>query len=123
MLDFLTRWPELKSLKAARPASLRAFYAAHNSRHAGVIAGRLTLIDKARALTEDRAVIEPAMLEVKMLVDLLRPLQQNIALIEEHISKASKPIPRRICSVDCRGRDRQRRPVYSPPSHGPLSIP
>jgi transposase len=88
MLDFLTRWPELSSLKAARPATLRAFYAAHNSRHTEVVAGRLALIAKARALTEDRAVIEPAMLEVKMLVDLLRPLQKNIALIEERIAEA-----------------------------------
>ena len=62
MLDFLTRWPELKSLKAARPATLKAFYAAHNSRHAAVVAERLALIAQARALTEDRAVIEPAVL-------------------------------------------------------------
>ena len=88
MLDFLTRWPELKSLKAARPASLRAFYAAHNSRHADVVAERLALITEARALTEDRAVIEPAILQVKMLVDILRPLQNNIALIEERIAEA-----------------------------------
>ena len=93
MLDFLTRWPELRSLKAARPATLRAFYAAHNSRHAEVVAGRLALIAKARALTEDRAVIEPAMLEVKMLVDLLRPLQKNIALIEERIAEAFEAHP------------------------------
>jgi len=88
MLDFLARWPELKSLKAAKPATLRAFYAAHNSRHADVIALRVSLIAQARALTEDRAVIEPAMLEVKMLVDILRPLQKNIGLIEERISEA-----------------------------------
>jgi transposase len=88
MLDFLTRWPELKSLKAARPATLKAFYAAHNSRHADVVAQRLALIAQARALTEDRAVIEPAVLEVKMLVDILRPLQKNIELIEERIAEA-----------------------------------
>jgi transposase len=88
MLDFLTRWPELRSLKGARPVTLRAFYAAHNSRHSDVIDERLAIIAHARALTEDRAVIEPAILQVKMLVDLLRPLQSNIALIEEHIAEA-----------------------------------
>jgi transposase len=87
-LDFLSRWPELKSLKAARPATLRTFYAAHNSRHPTVLADRLALIAHARALTEDRAVIEPAILQVKMLVDILRPLQRNIELIEEHIAEA-----------------------------------
>jgi len=87
-LDFLSRWPELKSLKAARTATLRTFYAAHNSRHPTVLADRLALIAHARALTEDRAVIEPAILQVKMLVDILRPLQRNIELIEEHIAEA-----------------------------------
>jgi transposase len=87
-LDFLARWPELRSLKAARPTTLLAFYAAHNSRRSDVIDGRLALIAQARALTEDRAVIEPAILQVKMLVDILRPLQKNIALIEERIAEA-----------------------------------
>ena len=88
MLDFLIRWPELRSLKAARPVTLRAFYAAHNSRRSDVLDERLAIIAHARALTEDRAVIEPAILQVKMLVDLLRPLQKNIALIEERIAEA-----------------------------------
>jgi transposase len=92
-LDFLTRWPELKSLKAARPATLQAFYAAHNSRRSDVLTERLALIAHARALTEDRAVIEPAIFQVRMLVDILRPLQKNIALIEEHIAKAFETHP------------------------------
>jgi len=87
-LDFLTRWPELRSLKAARPATLLAFYAAHNSRRPDVLEERLAIIAQARALTEDRAVIEPAVLQVKMLVDILRPLQRNIALIEQSIAEA-----------------------------------
>jgi hypothetical protein len=87
-LDFLARWPELKNLKAARGATLQAFYTAHNSRRSEVVAERLALIAKARALTEDRAVIEPAVLQVRLLVDILRPLQKNIALIEEHIAEA-----------------------------------
>jgi|HubBroStandDraft_1064217.scaffolds.fasta_scaffold56127_1 transposase len=87
-LDFLTRWPELRSLKATRPATLLAFYASHNSRHSDVLNERLAIIAHARALTEDRAVIEPAILQVKMLLDILRPLQKNIALIEERIAEA-----------------------------------
>ena len=93
MLDFLTRWPELRALKAARRATLVGFYTAHNSRRPDVVAGRLDLIDKARALTEDRAVIEPALLQVKMLVDLLRPLQKNIALMDESIAEAFEAHP------------------------------
>jgi transposase len=93
MLDFLTRWPELRSVKAARPVTLRAFYTAHNSRRPDVLDERLALIAHARALTEDRAVIEPAILQVKMLVDILRPLQKNISLIEERIAEAFNAHP------------------------------
>jgi transposase len=93
VLDFLTRWPELKKLKAAKPATLLAFYAAHNSRRSRVLDERLALIAQARALTEDRAVIEPAILQVKMLVDLLRPLQKNIVLIDESIAMAFEAHP------------------------------
>jgi transposase len=87
-LDFLTRWPELRSLKAARRVTLIAFYTSHNSRRSEVIEERLAIIAKARALTEDRAVIEPASLQVRMLVDLLRPLQRNISLMDESIAEA-----------------------------------
>ena len=87
-LDFLTRWPELRSLKAARPATLLAFYVAHNSRRPDVLEERLAIIAHARPLTEDRAVIEPAVLQVKMFVDILRPLQRHIALIEQSIAEA-----------------------------------
>jgi transposase len=93
MLDFITRWPELRSLKAARPVTLRAFYTAHNSRRPDVLDERVAIIAHARALTEDRAVIEPAVLQVRMLVDLLRPLQRNIALIEERIAEAFNAHP------------------------------
>ena len=87
-LDFLSQWPELRRLKAARPSTLQAFYTAHNSRRPEVITERLALIAAARSLTEDRAVIDPAVLQIKLLVDLLRPLQKNIALIEETIATA-----------------------------------
>ena len=87
-LDFLNRWPELKALKAARASTVQAFYTAHNSRRCDVLAERIAVIAKSRPLTEDRAVIEPAVLRVKLLVDILRPLQRNIALIEEQIAEA-----------------------------------
>lgn len=87
-LDFLTRWPELRSLKAARPATVQAFYTAHNSRRLIVIEERLALIAAARALTRDRAVIDPTVLQVKLLVEMLRALQKNVALIEEEIAVA-----------------------------------
>ena len=87
-LDFLTRWPELAALRRAQPATVQAFYTAHNSRRQEVIADRLTLIAHARPLTTDRAVIAPALLQVRLLVALLRPLQKHLLEIEDEIAAA-----------------------------------
>jgi len=87
-LDFLTRWPELATLRRAQPATLQAFYTTHNSRRQEVIADRLTLIAHARPLTTDRAVIAPALLQVRLLIALLRPLQKHLLAIEDEIAAA-----------------------------------
>jgi len=86
-LDFLTRWPELAQLQRAKPATLRAFYLEHNSRRPGVIARRLERIAAARALTADRAVLDPALLQIQLLVAVLRPLQAQIERVEERIAE------------------------------------
>ena len=85
-LDFLTRWPELAILKTAKPATVRSFYCAHRSVRPHVMAARLALIAQARPLTTDRAVLDPAILQVQLLVAVLRPLQAHIELIETRIT-------------------------------------
>jgi len=87
-LDLLARWPELERLQAARPSTVQAFYAAHNSRRTEVIAGRVAFIAQARPLTTDRAVIEPAILQVQLLVAVLRTLQKHIVELEQHVAAA-----------------------------------
>jgi transposase len=87
-LDFLTRWPELAAVQRAKPATLQAFYTAHNSRRPEVIAARIALIQQARPLTLDRAVIAPAIRRVQLLVALLRPLQEHLQAIEADIATA-----------------------------------
>lgn len=87
-LDFLSRWPELARAKKARPATLQAFYTAHNSRRPEVIAGRVALLQHARPLTTDRAVIAPALLQVQLLVAVLRTLQKQILEIEAALTTA-----------------------------------
>jgi transposase len=86
-LDFLTRWPELALLQKARPETLRTFYTTHNSRRPAVIAERLQLVAAARALTVDRAVLAPAILQIQLLVAVLRPLQAQIEAIEQRIAE------------------------------------
>ena len=85
-LDFLTRWPELALLQAAKPATLRSFYCAHRSRRPAVIEQRIALITQARPLTVDRAVLDPAVLQIQLLVAVLRPLQEQIEKIETRIA-------------------------------------
>lgn len=85
-LDFLTRWPELAVLQKARAGTLRRFYIAHRSHRPAVIERRLARIACARALTDDRAVLDPAILQVRMLVDTLRVMQAHIERIEERIA-------------------------------------
>jgi transposase len=85
-LDFLTRWPELTALQKVKPATLRSFYTAHQSRRPGVIAERLALIAAARPLTTDRAVLAPAILQIQLLVAVLRPLQAHIDQLEARIA-------------------------------------
>lgn len=87
-LDFLTRWPTLAAAQAARPATLRQFYQAHNSRRSGVIEERIAAINAARPLTTDTAVIEIGALQAGLLVAQLRPLQKSIEGIEERIAEA-----------------------------------
>ncbi len=87
-LDFLERWPELALLQRVRPATLQSFYTAHNSRRQTVIAGRVALIQEARPLTLDRAVIEPAIAHVRLLTAMLRPLQKHLREIETKIDEA-----------------------------------
>jgi transposase len=87
-LDLLARWPELKSLQAARPSTLRDFYFAHNVRRPDVVASRIERIAGARALTADPAVIQPAVLQVQLFVAVLRPMQKHIAVLDDHIAEA-----------------------------------
>ena len=93
-LAFLRRFPELAAVQKARPATLSAFYHQHHARSAERIAERLALAARARALIADRAVIEPAVLEVAMLVDLLEVHARHIALLEARIAEAFAAHPR-----------------------------
>lgn len=93
-LAFLRRFPELSAVQKARPATLSAFYHAHNGRSAERIAARLALAARARPLLQDRAVIAPALLEVAWLVDLLAVHARQIALLEARIAEAFAAHPR-----------------------------
>ena len=86
--DFLARWPDLATLQKAEPQTLRAFFYQHNSRGARKMAERLELVKKARALTEDAALIVPARHLVTARAGMLKVLHQAIADLDQAIAKA-----------------------------------
>lgn len=89
-LDFLSKWPDLISLKAARPATLRSFYYRHNVRRPERVEQRLERIGQARALTTDEAIVSVGRMKVAQFVDQLRSLQKHIEGFEKEIAQAFK---------------------------------
>jgi transposase len=86
-LDFLERWPDLATLKRARPATVQAFYILHRVRRPELIKARLELLQHAQALTQDPAIIAPAVLQVQMLTAMIRTLQRHVARFDDSIAE------------------------------------
>lgn len=86
--DFLCRWPTLAALQRARPATVRAFYTAHQCRNAARITERLAAIAAATPLTRDAAILEPSALYVQALARQLRTLGPSLAHLDATIADA-----------------------------------
>jgi transposase len=90
---FLLKWPELASLQKAATAGLRKFFYGHNCRSEKTMEERLQAIQKAQPLTQDPALIEPAVLQVKTLAGMLQVLHQSIDELETLIEKTTDAHP------------------------------
>lgn len=86
-LEFLRRWPTLQAVKKAREQTLRRFYTTHHSRSAEKIDERLREIRRATPLVRDWAIIEPAVLMVRMLVEQIQALNEGIEAYEERLQE------------------------------------
>jgi len=84
-IDFLTRWPDLISLKVARPSTVKRFYYAHNLRRPQLLQHRLELIGQARVLTRQDALVEVCRLQLALYLDQLRVFGKHLPLIEAQI--------------------------------------
>ena len=84
--DLLLSWSDLESLQKQSAHKLRKFFYAHNSRQEKKLLERLELIKAAKPLTRDRAVIEPAAMEVQLLAHQLKTLLPYIARYEKQIA-------------------------------------
>lgn len=75
---FLAKWPTLQDVKRAKEETIRDFYCAHNMRRKDVLDKRLELINEAKPLTDDKAVIETSVITVGMLANQLLGLTKAI---------------------------------------------
>jgi transposase len=87
-VDFLRRWPDLISLKAARPGTLKRFYYQHQVRSTQLVQERLTRIAQAVALTTDEARVRVALLQLEHLLDQLEVFQKHVAIFDAQIKTA-----------------------------------
>ncbi|HZD09425.1 MAG TPA: transposase, partial [Candidatus Limnocylindrales bacterium] len=90
---FLLKWPSLQELQKARRESVRNFYYAHNCRRLDRIEKRLAAISQMRSLCSDSAVVEPAIIQVKMLAAQLLGLSRALKEYDlkiEHLFALSK---------------------------------
>lgn len=84
-LEFLRRWPDLISLKTARPSTLRKFYYRHNVRRPERVEQRLESIRQTVALTTDVTVIRVACRQLKLLLELMATFNRHIQEFESQI--------------------------------------
>lgn len=94
--DLLLRWPSLEALQKQTAQKLRKFFYAHNCRGEATMLQRLELVQQARALTQDSAVIEPAVLRVQMLARQLQNLVSDIARYDEKVAELFAAHPNRF---------------------------
>jgi transposase len=85
-LEFLRRWPDLISLKSARLATLRSFYFRNNVRRPELVNQRLEKVKAMVALTTDPAVLSVALLQLKLLLELIATYNKHIVRFEAEIA-------------------------------------
>jgi transposase len=85
-VDFLSRWPDLLTLKATPPGVIQRFYYAHHLRRPEVLAARLQFIHQAVALTTEEARVSVAVLQLRCLLDQLRAFRKHLAILDTEIT-------------------------------------
>jgi transposase len=84
-IAFLRRWPELISLKAAKPATIKRFYYQHQVRSQPLVQARLDLIARAVALTTDESRLNVARLQLDQLLDELEVFRKHVSRFDAQI--------------------------------------
>jgi transposase len=85
--DFLLKWPTLREVKKARPATLEKFFREHNSARSEALAARLKAIKGSMPLTEDEAVISSSVVMMKTLARQMKLAISAIKEFDQHIAE------------------------------------
>jgi len=109
-LDFLSRWPDLISLQAAKPATLKRCYYQHHVRSTELVAQRWEFIKKAVALTSEESRVSVAVLQMSHLVDQLRAFRKHIDIFDQEIQTAFRAHPEAGLYRDLPGAGKQLAP-------------
>jgi transposase len=102
-VEFLDRWPDLLSLKAAKLATIKRFYYHHNVRSAELIEERLAFVAKSVALTTDEARVSVAVLQLRQLLDQVRVFHKHVPLLNTQIKEVFASHPNRDLFRDLPG--------------------
>jgi transposase len=84
---FLRRWPTLPQLQAEQNQTILDFLHHHNCRSGPLNRERIEQMRSARPLATDAAVIEPAVLMIRALLDVVESLQKGIREMERLIEQ------------------------------------
>jgi transposase len=109
-LEFLGRWPDLISLKAARPATMKSFYHRHNLRRPQLLEKRLALIQEAVALTTQEARASAGRLALAAVLEQVRALNKHIKRFDQEIKQAFAGHPEAALFRDLPGAGAQMAP-------------
>lgn len=87
-LDFLQRWPDLGSVKKARPETLRSFYYKHQVRRPELIEQRLELLRQSRPLSHNPLLLEISLLKLPRIIAQIQVLKKHLQIMEEKIKES-----------------------------------
>jgi transposase len=90
---FVRRWPTLPQLQAGKPETILEFLHSHNCRSESRNRQRLQQIASAQPLTTDPAVIEPGVMMIRTLLDVLEHLRNGISEMERAIEGVCEAHP------------------------------
>jgi transposase len=91
--DFLMKWPTFETFQQAKPATLKRFYYGHNLRSPAVMEKVLGLVQTAKALTTDTAIVQSGSHLSRMYAQLILALNSVIDDYDTHIEKAFEAHP------------------------------